>query len=87
LKLHTGSILGLCRFPPSGRSVEDARLGQPELFALGMAASMSLPIVAWMRHRGHSWRNGAEMSAASGGLTGSDGGARLGLELEERRGS
>lgn len=48
----------------AGNNLEDARLGRPELFALGMAASMSLPMVAWMRHRGHDWRNGMEMTAA-----------------------
>ena len=29
-----------------------------------MAAFMSAPMVAWMRHRGHSWRDGLEMTAA-----------------------
>jgi CubicO group peptidase (beta-lactamase class C family) len=33
----------------AGSDVEAARLGQPELFALGMAFSMSVPMVAWMR--------------------------------------
>lgn len=57
--LLVGVVLGA-----AGSTVEDARLGQPELFALGMATSMSVPMVAWMRHRGHDWRNGIEMSAA-----------------------
>lgn len=48
----------------TGGTVEEARLGQPELFALGMAASMSVPMVAWMRHRRHSWRNTIEMTGA-----------------------
>jgi hypothetical protein len=29
-----------------------------------MAAFMSAPMVAWMRHRGHSWSDGLEMTAA-----------------------
>jgi flagellar biosynthetic protein FliP len=29
-----------------------------------MAAFMSAPMVAWMRHRGHSWRQAAEMVGA-----------------------
>jgi flagellar biosynthetic protein FliP len=29
-----------------------------------MGASMSAPMVAWMRHRGHSWSDGMEMTAA-----------------------
>ena len=48
----------------AGSSLEDARLGQPELFALGMATSMTVPMVAWMHHRRHSWRDRIEMSAA-----------------------
>jgi hypothetical protein len=48
----------------AGSDVESARLGQPELFALGMAASMSVPMVAWMRRRGHAWRACSEMTAA-----------------------
>ena len=58
-----GLLLGLI-LGAAGSTVEDARLGQPELFALGMATSMSVPMVAWMRHRGHEWRKGIEMSAA-----------------------
>ena len=48
----------------AGSSVEDGRLGQPELFALGMVTSMSVPMVLWMRHRGHDLRNRVEMTAA-----------------------
>jgi hypothetical protein len=29
-----------------------------------MGASMAAPMVAWMRHRGHSWSDGGEMTAA-----------------------
>ncbi|MGI8910538.1 MAG: hypothetical protein ACR2JR_08290 [Rubrobacteraceae bacterium] len=29
-----------------------------------MGISMSAPMVAWMRHRGHSWSDGQEMTAA-----------------------
>ncbi len=29
-----------------------------------MGASMAVPMVAWMRHRGHSWSDGGEMTAA-----------------------
>jgi hypothetical protein len=48
----------------AGSDLESARLGQPELFALGMAFGMSVPMVAWMRRRGHDWSSAAEMSAA-----------------------
>jgi len=47
-----------------GSSFEGARLDQPELFALGMATSMSVPMVAWMHHRGHGRRDMVEMTAA-----------------------
>ncbi|MBV9172261.1 MAG: DJ-1/PfpI family protein [Chloroflexi bacterium] len=32
-------------------------------YQLGMALSMTLPMIAWMRIRGHGWRHGVEMSA------------------------
>ena len=34
------------------------------LMLLGMAVTMTLPMVAWMRFRGHGWRPCAEMTAA-----------------------
>jgi hypothetical protein len=48
----------------AGTTAAELRVGQPELFAAGMAFAMSASMVAWMRRRGHSWRSGAEMSAA-----------------------
>jgi hypothetical protein len=51
-------------FSAAGSSLETARLDQPELFALGMASSMTVPMVAWMRRRGHRRRSSVEMSAA-----------------------
>lgn len=36
----------------------------PELFALGMAVSMAIPMVAWMHVRGHSRPASVEMAAA-----------------------
>jgi hypothetical protein len=47
-----------------------AALGEPSGYAnllvqYGvMGAFMAAPMVAWMRHRGHSWRDGGEMTAA-----------------------
>jgi hypothetical protein len=35
-----------------------------EPMLLGMAVSMSLPMVAWMRFRGHGWAPAWEMTAA-----------------------
>ena len=36
----------------------------PALMLLGMAVTMTVPLVAWMRYRGHSWRATAEMAAS-----------------------
>jgi hypothetical protein len=36
----------------------------PALMFLGMATTMTLPMVAWMAHRGHGRRANAEMSAS-----------------------
>jgi hypothetical protein len=37
---------------------------EPELLLLGMAFTMSAPMVAWMRYRGHGWAPATEMAAA-----------------------
>ena len=34
------------------------------LVALAMAFDMTVPMVLWMRHRGHNWARGAEMAGA-----------------------
>jgi hypothetical protein len=36
----------------------------PELSLLTMAVTMTVPMAAWMRVRGHGWRSTLEMSAA-----------------------
>ena len=36
----------------------------PALMFLGMATTMTIPMVAWMVYRGHEWRANAEMAAA-----------------------
>ncbi len=36
----------------------------PALMLLGMAATMTVPMVAWMRYRGHGRRANAEMAAS-----------------------
>jgi hypothetical protein len=47
-----------------------ATLGEPPGYANlfvrygSMGVSMSVPMVAWMRYRGHSWSEGGEMAAA-----------------------
>ncbi|MGH8836863.1 MAG: hypothetical protein ACRDWG_17975 [Actinomycetes bacterium] len=52
-------ILTVC-----GVDVSAFSLHHPALFALVMALDMTVPMVWWMRHRGHNWARGAEMTAA-----------------------
>jgi hypothetical protein len=42
------------------------RLGasSDEFMFLGMATTMTVPMVGWMMYRGHGWRSNAEMSAS-----------------------
>lgn len=58
-----GLALGLIA-AAAGSSLESVRTSQPELFMLGMGTSMSVTMVAWMRRRGHTRRESAEMTAA-----------------------
>jgi hypothetical protein len=58
-----GSLVGVIA-GAAGSRLEAIRVGEPELFVLGMAASMSVTMVAWMRGRGHSRRSCREMTAA-----------------------
>src|SRR5215218_711734 len=46
----------------SGTSV--LRHEAPALVFLGMAATMTIPMVAWMRYRGHRWQPTLEMAAS-----------------------
>jgi hypothetical protein len=43
-----------------------SRLGasSDEFMFLGMATTMTVPMVGWMMYRGHGWRANAEMSAS-----------------------
>jgi hypothetical protein len=48
----------------AGVDVSDWRTDARELMLLGMAFTMSVPMAAWMRFRGHAWAPVWEMSAA-----------------------
>lgn len=50
-------VLGMTGF-------DDLEDRDPEVWALGMALAMTLPMAAWMRVRGHVWQRTAEMAAA-----------------------
>jgi flagellar biosynthetic protein FliP len=47
-----------------GTGFDDAWHQHTELAAFAMAFNMTLPMVALMRYRGHSWARGGEMAAA-----------------------
>jgi flagellar biosynthetic protein FliP len=47
-----------------GATVDQAIREHPISFVLVMAASMTAPMVAWMRFRGHEWRSCTEMGSA-----------------------
>jgi hypothetical protein len=47
-----------------GIGVDGWRTDAPELLLLGMAFTMSVPMVAWMRYRGHGWAPAWEMTAS-----------------------
>ena len=47
-----------------GSSWSELNNDAPALMLLGMAATMVVPMVAWMRYRGHGWRANTEMAAS-----------------------
>jgi len=47
-----------------GSGTSELRDDAPALVFLGMGATMTLPMVAWMRYRGHTWRPTLEMAAS-----------------------
>jgi hypothetical protein len=52
-------LLGL-----AGVDTGDWHADAPALMLLSMAVTMSVPMVAWMRHRGHGWAPCWEMTAS-----------------------
>lgn len=48
----------------AGTSVDELHTSAPALVLLGMAVTMTVPMVAWMRFRGHTWRPSLEMAAS-----------------------
>jgi hypothetical protein len=47
-----------------GTSTSALRTDAPAVVFLGMALTMTVPMVAWMRYRGHGWRPCWEMAAS-----------------------
>jgi len=47
-----------------GSGTSELRDDAPAVVFLGMAATMTIPMVAWMRYRGHKWQPTLEMAAS-----------------------
>jgi flagellar biosynthetic protein FliP len=47
-----------------GLAMAGVKIASVELALLWMAFTMSLPMVAWMRYRGHGWAPSGEMTAS-----------------------
>ena len=47
-----------------GSSWSELNTDAPSLMLLAMAVTMTVPMVGWMRYRGHGWRANTEMSAS-----------------------
>ena len=47
-----------------GTSWSELHTDAPALMLLGMAVTMTVPMVGWMRYRGHGWQANTEMSAS-----------------------
>jgi hypothetical protein len=48
----------------AGVSSSELRSDAPALLLFGMAVTMTVPMVAWMRYRGHGWPASVDMTAA-----------------------
>src|SRR4051812_32216062 len=48
----------------AGISMSELHHELPALMLLGMAVTMTVPMVAWMRYRGHGWAASNEMAAS-----------------------
>jgi cytochrome bd-type quinol oxidase subunit 2 len=48
----------------AGVTSAELRSDAPAALLLGMGITMTVPMVAWMRHRGHGWQPSNEMGAS-----------------------
>src|SRR6266516_1542942 len=65
IPMMVGMIAGAAIFTAAaGMTVDEALRRHAVPFTLVMAFSMTVPMVAWMRYRGHVWRACTEMGAA-----------------------
>jgi hypothetical protein len=59
-----GAAFGVLHVVVFGSGFAAAWQRHVELAAFAMAFNMTLPMLLWMRHRGHSWERGGEMATA-----------------------
>ena len=59
--LGTPALLAL---GAAGVSSAELRSDAPAVLLLGMGITMTVPMVAWMRYRGHGWQASNEMAAS-----------------------
>jgi len=60
-----GMFVGLAVFLTAiGMTFDEALVRRPTAILIVVAVSMTVPMIAWMRHRGHGWRSCSEMAAA-----------------------
>src|SRR5919107_1791366 len=72
MEMVVAMVLGMLLLDPPldgalellGARPDTWRDSAPELSVLAMGVTMTVPMVAWMRVRGHRWRPTIEMSAA-----------------------
>jgi hypothetical protein len=60
-------VLGLpagAALSAAGMSMSELHNDAPALMLFGMAVTMTAPMVAWMRHRGHGWPASSGMAAS-----------------------
>ena len=63
--MAVGMFVGVAIFLTAvGMTFDEALVRHPIASLMVVAVSMALPMVAWMRHRGHGWRSASEMAAA-----------------------
>jgi hypothetical protein len=68
LEMVAAMFLGMgvlaAALPAVGVSWSELRTDAPALLLFAMGVSMTVPMVAWMRYRGHGWPASAEMAAS-----------------------
>jgi hypothetical protein len=65
LAMMVGMIVSAAIFLSAvGMTAAEAMRQHAVLFVVLQASGMTLAMVGWMRHRGHTWRSSSEMAAA-----------------------